>query len=57
MVFGIESFARGMADQVTGEIAAAVAVDLLTKPMKEGLVVALVELVWQARQFPMSGLP
>ena len=43
MVLGVEGFAGGMADQVAGEVATAVNVNFLTKPMKERLVFPAIE--------------
>ena len=45
VILGIEGLAGGMADQITGKVAAAVAMNFLAKPLEEWLVIALTEFV------------
>jgi hypothetical protein len=54
MVLGVEGFAGGVADEIAGEVAAAVGVNFLAKPEEEGLVIALVEMVLQVGKIPLS---
>lgn len=53
----VESFSSGVLDQVGGGIATAVRVDFLTKPPKEGLVVANFYRGGEGGKIPIRGLP
>ena len=53
----VESFSSGVLDQVGGGIATAVRVDFLTKPPKEGLVVAIFYRGGEGGKIPIRGLP
>jgi hypothetical protein len=57
MVLGIEGPPGGVPNQIAGKITAAVGVDLLMKPLKERLVVALIQFVLKAGQIPVGGPP
>ncbi|KRO61919.1 MAG: hypothetical protein ABR82_06715 [Verrucomicrobia subdivision 6 bacterium BACL9 MAG-120507-bin52] len=53
----VESFSSGVLDQVGSGIATAVRVDFLTKPPKEGLVVAIFYRGGEGGKVPIRGLP
>ena len=55
--FGVEGFSCGALDEFGGGIATAVGVDFLTKPAKEGVVVAIFHRSGEGRQIPICGLP
>ena len=55
--FWVEGFSCGALDEVGGGIATAVGVDFLTKPAKEGLVIAIVHRSGEGRNIPIRGLP
>ena len=57
MGLGIERFAGGALDQIAGEIAPAVGVDILAQPLEQGLVIAPVQGGLKIRQIPVGGLP
>ena len=57
MGFWVEGFSCGVLDEFGGGIATAVGVDFLTKPAKEGLVVAIFHRSGEGRNIPVGGLP
>ena len=57
MGFWVEGFSSGVLDKFGGGIATAVGVDFLTKPAKEGLVVAIFHRSGEGRNIPIRGLP
>jgi hypothetical protein len=57
MGFWVEGFSSGVLDKFGGGIATAVGVDFLTKPPKEGLVVAIFHRSGEGRNIPICSLP
>ena len=57
MVLGVEGLAGGVTDQLAGEVAAAVGVNLLAKPFQKRLVIPLLEAFLKAGQVAVGGLP
>ena len=57
MGFWVEGFFCGALDEFGGGIATAVGVDFLTKPAKEGLVIAMLHRSGEGRNIPIRGLP
>lgn len=55
--FWVEGFSCGALDEFSGGIATAVGVDFLTKPAKEGLVIAIVHRSGEGSNIPIRGLP
>jgi hypothetical protein len=55
--FWVERFSCGVLDEFCGGIATTVGVDLLTKPPKEGLVVAIFHRSGEGRNILIRGLP
>jgi len=55
--FWVEGFSCGALDEFCGGIATAVEVDFLTKPAKEGLVVAIFHRSREGRNIPIRGMP
>jgi hypothetical protein len=53
----VEGFSCGALDEFSGGIATAVGVDFLTKPAKEGLVIAIFHRSGEGRNIPIRGLP
>ena len=55
--FWVEGFSCCTLDEFGGGIATAVGVDFLTKPAKEGLIVAIFYRSGKGRNIPIRGLP
>jgi hypothetical protein len=55
--FWVEGFSCGALDEFGGGIATAVGVDFLTKPAKEGLIVAILYRSGEGGNIPIRGLP
>jgi hypothetical protein len=55
--FGVEGFSCRPLDKVRGGIAATVGVDLLAKPVEEGLIVSVVDGGGEGGEIPLGGLP
>jgi hypothetical protein len=55
--FWVEGFSSGVLDEFGGGIATTVGVDFLTKPPKEGLVIAIFYGSGEGRNIPIRGLP
>jgi hypothetical protein len=55
--FWVERFSCGALDEFGGGIATTVGVDFLTKPAKEGLIVAIFNRSGEGRNIPIRGLP
>jgi hypothetical protein len=55
--FWVEGFSCGALDEFGGGIATAVGVDFLTKPAKEGLVIAIFHKSGEGRNIPIRSLP
>ena len=55
--FWVEGFSCGALDEFGGGIATAVGVDFLTKPAKEGLIVAIFYRSGEGGNIPIRGLP
>ena len=57
MGLGIEGFAGGALDQISGEVTPAVSMDMLAQPLEQGLVIALVQGGLKIWQMSVGGLP
>jgi hypothetical protein len=53
----VERFSSGVLDEFGGGIATTVGVDFLTKPPKEGLVIAIFHRSGEGRNIPICSLP